>query len=58
MIYILRPSASKYLILINTRSDERSSYLTIFSCPFGRYRYIILPLRAAPAGDMFQKKTD
>ena len=35
-----------------------SSYLTIFSCPFGRYRYIRLPFREAPAGGMFQKKID
>ena len=24
-------------------------------CPFGRYRYIRLPFRVAPVGDMFQK---
>ena len=55
----------KYLSLIDTCSsyhhlklDKKSSYLTIFSCPFGRYRYIRLPLKAAIAGDMFQKKMD
>ena len=42
----------------NLRLDERSSYLTIFSCPFDRYRYIRLPLGAAPADNMFQKKID
>ena len=37
---------TKYLSLIgvhsgyhNLRLDEKSSYLTIFSCQFGRYRY-------------------
>ena len=55
----------KYLTLINASSsyhnqkvDERSSYLTMFSCLFGRYKYIRLLFRAAPAGDMLQKKKD
>ena len=40
----------KYLILTdasvgyhNLKSDEKSSYVTTFSCLFGRYRYIRLP---------------
>ena len=36
----------------NHKLDEKS-YLTMFSCLFGRYRYIRLLFRAAPAGDMF-----
>ena len=36
--------------------DEMSSYLTIFSCPFGRYQYIRLLFGEATAGDIFQKK--
>ena len=36
--------------------DEKSSYLTILACQFGRYRYKRLPFGAAPAGDMFQRK--
>ena len=31
------------------------SYLTTISCPFGRYRYLRLPLEQ-PWQDMFQKK--
>ena len=38
--------------------DEKSSYITTFSCPFGRYRYIELPFRAVLACDMFKKKID
>ena len=38
--------------------DEKSSYLTTFVCQFGRCRYKSLPFRAAPAGDMFQRKPD
>ena len=30
----------------------------MFSCPFGRYRYIRLPFGVAPVGDMFQKKIE
>ena len=43
---------------INLKLDEKSSYLTTFPCPNGRYRYIRLPFRATPVGDMFQKETD
>ena len=42
----------------NPKSDEKSSYLTTFACPFGRYRYKLLPFGAVPAGDMFQCKID
>ena len=54
----------KYLTVIdsslgyhNLKLDE-ISYLTIFSCPFGRYQYKRPPSAAALAGDMFQKKAD
>ena len=40
----------------NLKLDERSLYLTMFSCPVGRYGYIRLPFRGAPARDVFQKK--
>ena len=50
-----------YLMLIDANSrnynlkiNEKSSYLTIFSCPFGKYWYIRLPFGAA----FFQKKID
>ena len=42
----------------NLKLGEKSSYLTIFACHFGRYRYKQLPFRAAPVGDMFQCKID
>ena len=42
----------------NLRLDTQSSYLTTFTCPFGRYRYKCLPFGAAPVGNMFQNKID
>ena len=42
----------------NLKLDVQSSYLTTFSCPFGRYQYKHLPFGAAPAGNMFQHKID
>ena len=53
-----------YLILIDASSGyhnlrlKTKSYLTIFSCQFGRYRYTKLPFGTAPAGNMFQHKID
>ena len=32
----------------NLKLDEKSSYLTTFTCPFGRYRYKQLSFRAVP----------
>ena len=37
---------------------EQSSYLTTFSCLFGRYRCIQPPFGVAPPGDLFQRKID
>ena len=55
----------QYLSLIDTSSryhnlwlDEKSSYLMMFTCQFGRYRYKRLPFGAAPAGDLFHQKID
>ena len=42
----------------NLKLGKKSSYLTMFACPFGQYWYKHLPFRAAPAGDMFQHKID
>ena len=42
----------------NLKLDKKSSYLTTFACPFGRYRYKQLPFGAVLAGDMFQCKID
>ena len=38
--------------------DEKSSYLTTFTCPFGQYWYNHLQFGAMPAGDMFRCKRD
>ena len=55
----------KHLIIIGAilgshdlKLGERSSYLTMFSCPFGRYRYLSLLFRTVPVEDMLQKKAD
>ena len=42
----------------NLKLDKQSSYITMFACLFGRYRYQHLPIRRVPAGDMFQCKID
>ena len=38
--------------------DTKSSFLTMFACPFGRYQYKCLPFGAVPVGNMFQHKID
>ena len=55
----------QYLSLIDVSSgyhklklDERSSYLTTFTCQFGKYRYKGLLFGAALAGEVFQRKID
>ena len=62
---LLRLVGVKYLTLIDAslgyyalKPCEQSAYLTCFSCPFGRYRYIRLPFGVAPHSDMFQRKID
>ena len=42
----------------NLKLDEKSSYLTTFTCQFGKYRYKCLPSGAVPVGDMSQCKID
>ena len=42
----------------NLQLDTKSSYLTTFARPFGRYQYKCLPFGAVPVGDMFQCKID
>ena len=42
----------------NLKLDKQLSYLTMFACQFGRYRYNHLPFRAVLAGDMFKHKID
>ena len=42
----------------NLKLDNKSSYLTTFTCPFDWYQYKHLLFRAVPAGNMFQCKID
>ena len=51
---IIKASSGYY----NLKLDKQSSYLTTFSCPFGRYQYKHLPFREVPVGNMFQHKID
>ena len=37
--------------------DGKYSYLTIFSCQFGRHRFTSQPFRIVPTDEMFQQKT-
>ena len=60
-----KPNNTKYHSLIdvssgyhNLKLNEKLSYLTMFACQFGRYRYKCLPFGAAPTGDMFKRKID
>ena len=40
----------------SVKLDEASSYLTTFSTPFGRYRYLRLPFGISVSSDLFQLK--
>ena len=42
----------------NIKLDNQSSYLIMFACPFGRYRYKHLPFGAVLVGNMIQCKID
>ena len=42
--------------MLHLKLDDRSSYLNMFACQFGRYRH--KRFGAAPTGDMFQRKID
>lgn len=42
----------------SVRLDEESSYLTTFSTPFGRYRYLRLPFGIKSSQDIFVQKID
>ena len=55
----------KYLIIVdvssgfcNLKLGDKSTYLTTFPCPFGRYQYVRLPFAAAPVENMFWKNID
>ena len=51
---MLIDASSKHL---NLKLNEKSSYLTTFSCPFGRYQCIRPPFGAASVDDIFQWET-
>ena len=62
---LLQPNNVQYMSIIDAsfgyhkiKLDNQSLYLTMFACPFGRYRYKHLPFGAASAGHMFQHKID
>ena len=42
----------------NHRLDEESSKLTTFGTPFGRYRYLRMPMGALLSSDVYQYKVD
>ena len=42
----------------NLQLDMQSSYMTMFACLFGRYKYKHLPFDVVPVGNIFQLKID
>lgn len=40
----------------HVKLEEESSYLTTFSSPFGRYRWLRMPMGISPAPEIFQRK--
>lgn len=40
----------------HVKLEEDSSYLTTFSSPFGRYRWLRMPMGISPAPEIFQRK--
>lgn len=40
----------------HVKLEEKSSYLTTFSTPFGRYRWLRMPMGISPAPEVFQRK--
>ena len=42
----------------NLKLGKKSSYLTTFTCQFGRYRYTQWPFSTAFPGDMFQHQIE
>ena len=42
----------------NHKLDEESSKLTIFGTPYGRYRYLRMPMGASLSSDIYQYKVD
>ena len=60
-----RLSGAKYFTVVDSTSlffnhklDEVSSKLTTFGMPFGRYRYLRMPMGAGLSSDVYQYKVD
>ena len=60
-----RLNGAKYFTVVDSTSlffnhklDEESSKLTIFGTPFGRYRYLRMPMGASLSSDVYQYKVD
>ena len=45
-------------LFYNHKLDEEFSKLTTFGIPFGRYRYLRMPMGASLSSDMYQYKVD
>ena len=39
-------------------SDDESSYLTTYIAPFGKYRYLCMPLRSSSASEIWQRSME
>ena len=60
-----RLNGAKYFTVVDSTSlffnhklDEESSKLTMFGTPFGRYRYLRMPMGASLSSDVYQYKVD
>ena len=60
-----RLSGAKFFMVVDSTSsffnhilDEESSKLTTFGMPFGRYRYLRMPMGASLSSDVYQHKVD
>ena len=60
-----RLNGAKYFTVVDSTSsffnhklDEESSKLTTFGTPFGRYRYLRMPMGASLSSDVYQYKVD
>ena len=58
-------TATKYFSVLDATKgywsiclDQESSFLTTFNTPFGRYRYLRLPMGIRSSQDIFQRKVD
>ena len=43
---------------LQIKLDEKSSFLTTFNTPFGRYRWLRMPFGLNPAPEIFQARMD